>query len=127
MTIRRINADDGAEPVGAYVQALEVTNTTRRLYVSGQAPVSRDGKVPDTFKEQAEVVWRNILAQLHAADMTAEHIVKATTFLTDRKYRVENKDVRQYMLNGHTFALTVVLAGMFEDGWLLEIDAIAEK
>ena len=127
MTIRRINADDGAEPVGAYVQALEVTGTTRRLYVSGQAPVSRDGKIPDTFKEQAEVVWRNILAQLHAADMSAEHIVKATTFLTDRKYREENRDVRQNMLNGHTFALTVVLAGMFEDGWLLEIDAIAEK
>ena len=127
MTIRRINADDGAEPVGAYVQALEVTGTTRRLYVSGQAPVSRDGKIPDTFKEQAEVVWRNILAQLHAADMSAEHLVKATTFLTDRKYREENRDVRQNMLNGHTFALTVVLAGMFEDGWLLEIDAIAEK
>jgi len=54
-------------------------------------------------------------------------IVKATTFLTDRKYREENRDVRQNMLNGHTFALTVVLAGMFEDGWLLEIDAIAEK
>ena len=127
MTIRRINADDGAEPVGAYVQALEVTGTTRRLYISSQAPVSRDGKIPDTFKEQAEVVWRNILAQLHAADMSAEHIVKATTFLTDRKYREENRDVRQNMLNGHTFALTVVLAGMFEDGWLLEIDAIAEK
>jgi len=127
VTIRRINAENGAEPVGAYVQALEVTDTTRRLYVSGQAPVSRDGKVPDTFKEQAEVVWRNILAQLHAADMSAEHIVKATTFLTDRKYREENRAVRQNMLNGHTFALTVVLAGMFEDGWLLEIDAIAEK
>ena len=127
MTIKRINAIDGAEPVGAYVQALQVTDTTQRLYVSGQAPVSRDGKVPETFKEQAETVWRNILAQLNAADMQAEHIVKATTYLTDRKHREENRDVRQYMLNGHTFALTVVLAGMFEDGWLLEIDAIAEK
>jgi len=127
MTIRRINANDGAKPMGAYVQALEVTETTRRLYVSGQAPVCQDGKVPNTFKEQAETVWRNILAQLHAADMSAEHIVKATTFLSDRKYRAENRDVRQQMLNGHTFALTVVLAGMFEDGWLLEIDAIAEN
>ena len=127
MTIRHINADDGAVAAGAYAQALEVTETTRRLYISGQAPVSVDGKVPDTFKEQAETVWRNILAQLHAADMTGADIVKATTFLTDRKYREENRDVRQHMLNGHTFALTVVLAGMFEDGWLLEIDAIAEK
>ncbi len=44
-----------------------------------------------------------------------------------RKYREENRDIRQEMLKGHTIAMTVVLAGMFEDGWLLEIDAIAEK
>ena len=127
MAIKRINADGAAEAVGAYTQALEVTHTTRRLYVSGQAPITSYGEVPSTFKEQAETVWRNILAQLHAADMSAENIVKATTFLTDRKHRTENRDVRQAMLNGHTFALTVVLAGMFEDEWLLEIDAIAEK
>lgn len=127
MTIRRINAQDGAEAIGAYVQALEVKDTSRRLYVSGQAPVRPDGTLPDTFKGQAEAVWSNILAQLRAADMGAEHIVKATTFLVDRQYRDENRDVRMAMLGGHTFALTVVLAGMFEDGWLLEIDAIAEK
>lgn len=127
MTIKHINAENGAEPVGAYVQALEVTETSRRLYISGQAPVTKNGEVPETFEKQAETVWKNILAQLHAADMEAENIVKATTYLTDRKYREENRDVRQRMLDGHTFALTVVLAGMFEDGWLLEIDAIAEK
>lgn len=127
MSIKRINAEDGADVSGAYVQALEVTNTTRRLYISGQAPITVDGNVPASFKEQAETVWRNILAQLHAADMSAENLVKATTFLSDRQYREDNRDVRQAMLGGHTFALTVVLAGMFEDGWLLEIDAIAEK
>lgn len=127
MKTKRINAEDGAEPVGAYAQAYEVSNTTRRLYISGQAPVRPDGTLPDTFKEQAEAVWNNILAQLRAADMTAENIVKATTFLVDRKHRAENRDVRMAMLGGHTFALTVVLAGMFEEGWLLEIDAIAEK
>ncbi|WP_299849451.1 RidA family protein [uncultured Roseovarius sp.] len=127
MAIRRINAEDGAEAVGAYVQALEVTETTRRVYVSGQAPVTPDGELPTTFKGQAEAVWDNILAQLRAADMGPEHLVKATTFLVDRKYREENRDVRMSKLAGHTFALTVVLAGMFEEGWLLEIDAIAEK
>ena len=127
MATRRINAADGAEAVGAYVQALEVTDTTRRLYISGQAPVTADGILPETFRGQAEAVWRNILAQLRAADMDAENIVKATTFLVNRKHRAENRDVRMEMLGGHTFALTVVLAGMFEDGWLLEVDAIAEK
>lgn len=127
MAIKRINSKDGAEAVGAYVQALEVSDTTRRLYISGQAPVTVDGEVPSSFKEQAETVWSNIIAQLEAADMSIENLVKATTFLSDRQYRDENRTVRQAMLGGHTFALTVVLAGMFEDSWLLEIDAIAEK
>jgi enamine deaminase RidA (YjgF/YER057c/UK114 family) len=127
MTIRRINAEDGAPPVGAYSQALEVTGTTRRLYVSGQAPVRPDGTLPSTFKGQAEAVWDNILAQLRAADMGPEHIVQATTFLADRDHRDENRDVRMAKLNGHKCAMTVVLAGMFEDGWYLEVDAIAEK
>jgi enamine deaminase RidA (YjgF/YER057c/UK114 family) len=39
--------------------------------------------VPTTFKEQAETVWRNILAQLYAADMSEENLVKATTYLVD--------------------------------------------
>lgn len=127
MAIKRINAEDGAEAAGAYTQALEVTKTSRRLYISGQAPVKPDGTVPTTFKEQAETVWQNILAQLHAADMSAENIVKATTFLASREHLVENREVRQVMLDGHTFALTVVLAGMFDESWMLEIDAVAEK
>lgn len=104
-----------------------MTNTTRRLYISGQPPIAVNGGLPETFRGKARAVWTNILAQLHAADMTAENIVQATTFLVDRKYRDESRSVRIDILNGHTFALTVVLAGMFEDGWLLEIDAIAEK
>ena len=95
---------------------------------SADRPLLRQrASFPTTFKEQAETVWRNILAQLYAADMSAENLVKATTFLSDRKFREENRDVRNSVLNGHTFAMTVVLAGMFEDGWLLETDAIAEK
>lgn len=126
MPTRQINAENAAAAAGAYTQALEVTGTTRRLYISGQAPVRVDGSVPDSFKEQAEIVWHNILAQLHEADMSAEHLVKATTFLSDRAFVAENRDVRQNVLGSHRFALTVVLAGMFDEKWLLEIDAIAE-
>lgn len=126
MKIKRIHAIDGPEPIGSYAQAVEVTGATRRLYISGQAPVPVTGTVPDTFQAQAETVWRNILAQLHAADMSAKNIVKATTYLVDRQYRDENRRVRDVMLGRHTFALTVVLADMFQEGWLLEIDAIAE-
>lgn len=90
MKTRKIDAENGADALGSYTQALEVSGTTRRLYISGQAPVTKDGNVPATFKEQAETVWNNILAQLHAVDMTAENIVKATTYLIDRSHRAEN-------------------------------------
>lgn len=126
MNIRKINAPDGPAAVGAYAQALEVKDATRRVYVSGQAPLTAQGELPSTFKGQAEAVWTNILAQLREADMRPENIVKATTYLVDRKHTDENREVRMAMLGGHVFALTVVLAGMFEEGWMLEIEAIAE-
>lgn len=126
MTIRLINSEHAPTPMGPYTQALEVTNTKRRLYISGQAPVDSNGEVAGSFKGQAETVWKNIIAQLKAADMSVENIVKATIYLTDRAHIQENREVRLVALEGHTPALTVVLAGMFDESWMLEIEAIAE-
>ncbi len=126
MKTKKLNAEDGAEVLGAYVQALEVSKTSRRLYISGQAPVKRDGSVPVSFEEQAEVVWLNVIAQLREANMDVTNIVQATTYLTDRQFKDANREVRQRVLNGHTFALTVVLAELFEKGWYIEVSAIAE-
>jgi 2-iminobutanoate/2-iminopropanoate deaminase len=47
----------------------------RPLYISGQIPMARGGAVPDSFAEQAKLVWSNVLAQLEAADMTIGNLV----------------------------------------------------
>jgi 2-iminobutanoate/2-iminopropanoate deaminase len=52
--------------------------------------------------------------------------VKVTIFLSDRKYALENRQARQDALGSHAPALTVVIAGIFDEAWLLEIEAIAE-
>lgn len=125
MQIRKIDARDAPEAVGGYSQAVEVANAGRILYISGQIPVRPDGTTPPSFIEQARLAWANVEAQLKAADMGLENIVKHTTFLADRKYGAENRQVRHEIFGELRPALTVVVAGIFEEAWLLEIEAIA--
>lgn len=125
MKIEHLNAPDAHNLNSGYSQAVAASDFTRTLYVSGQIPVRKDGTVPDTFTEQAEQAWANVEAQLKAAGMGMENIVRHTTYLSDRKYRAENSEVRRRVLHGLQPALTVIIAGIFDEAWLLEIEAIA--
>ena len=126
MKMRMINAPDAPAAVGGYAQAIEINAGTRRLYISGQVPVTRDGVVPATFIEQARLAWANIHAQLSAADMTIANLAKVTIFLSDREFASDNRMARNEALGGHVTALTVIIADIFDPAWLLEIEAIAE-
>ena len=123
--VRAIVATDAPTPLSNYAQAYETNGATRVLYISGQIPVSVTGDVPKDFAAQCRLCWTNIEAQLRAADMTVTNIVKVTIFLSDRCYAVENREIRQEVLGQHTPALTAIITGIFDESWLLEIEAIA--
>lgn len=124
-TIRPLTGD-GSPPVeGAYPQAVEVTGPTRWLYLSGQIPVAPDGALAHDFTAQCEQVWDNIETQLAAAGMTLDNLVKVTTFLSDRDWARENREVRVRRLAGRQPALTVIITGIFDEDWLVEIEAVA--
>ena len=126
MTSRRpINAPDAPQPLGGYAQAMEVTNASRILFVSGQIPVAADGSVPESFEEQARLCWANVIAQMRAAGMTLDNLVKVTIFLSDRKYIDDYRKVRMEVLQGRQIGLTTIITGIFDEAWLLEIEAIA--
>ena len=57
--------------------------------------------------------------------MSFDDLVKVTIFLSDRRYGVENRQIRQEMLGPRSPALTVIITGIFEAAWLLEIEAVA--
>ncbi len=120
----RIHDDPDAGPQN-YAMATELTGPGRLLYISGQVPETTDGITPRNFADQAHLVWQNIEKVLAGAGMGIENLVKVTTFLSDRKYRHENSRVRQEVLGEHRPALTVIVAGIYEERWLLEIEAIA--
>ena len=125
MDLRSIDSPDAPKPAGGYAQAVAVSGATRTLHVSGQIPVDVEGNCPSGFAEQARLAWSNVLAQLAAAGMGVENLVKVTTFLSDRRYALENRQVRQEVLGSHRPALTVIITGIFDEAWLLEIEAVA--
>ena len=125
MEQRRIIATDAPAPPSNYSQALEVKGAERLLFVSGQIPVAKDGAVPKDFRAQARQAWANVEAQLRAAGMTLDNVVKVTIFLADRRHAMENRAVRQDVLGARAPALTVIITGIFDESWLIEIEAVA--
>ena len=57
--------------------------------------------------------------------MAAHNLAKVTVFLSDRQYREANARIRHEILGGHSPALTVIITGIYDEAWLLEIEAIA--
>lgn len=125
MNVQPINAPDAHNLKTGYSQAVAVAESNRTVYVSGQIPVRADGSVPESFTEQAEQAWANVEAQLKEAGMGLGNIVKHTTFLAERRYRAQNSQVRRKVLGDREPALTVIITGIFDEAWLLEIEAIA--
>ncbi|MBR1127991.1 RidA family protein [Bradyrhizobium iriomotense] len=114
-------------PAGGYSMGLEVKEHRRLLFISGQVPENSDGTVPDGFEAQCEQAWRNVKNVLAAAGLGVEHLVKVTTFLTDRNQVVPNRTIRRAVLGEHQPALTVVIVETVDSKWLLEIEAIAAE
>lgn len=125
MKITSINAPDAPMASGGYSQAVEVTGASKLLFISGQVPLDLNTNLPTTFRDQCFLVWANIEAQLRAAGMGIGNLVKVTTFLSSRDYASENRAVREEVLGDHAPALTVIITGIFDEAWLVEIEAIA--
>src|SRR5262249_51997657 len=125
MNIRAINAADAPAPRGGYAQAVEISGFGRLLFISGQIPTDAEERVPKGFEAQCRKAWANLEAQLAAAGMGINNLVKVTTFLADRNDGIVNRHIRQQVLGAHTPALTVIVAGIFESAWLIEIEAVA--
>jgi 2-iminobutanoate/2-iminopropanoate deaminase len=113
-------------PTGnAYALACEVSGASRLLFVSGQVPEDADKRVPPDYPSQYRLAWSNVEAQLIAAGMSFDNLVKVTIFLSDRALIAQSGGLRQQILGDRSPALTIVIVGIYDSAWLLEIEAIA--
>lgn len=77
-----ITTENAPAPIGPYNQAILSGNT---LYLSGQIPINpKTGElIQGNIKEETKQSMENLKAVLLEADMTFEHVVKASIFVTD--------------------------------------------
>lgn len=113
-------------PYRGYVHALEVPAGSRLLFISGLNGFEQDGAtMPDSFEEQAELIWTHIRSILASAGMTVANLVSLRTYLADPKDDEANAQMRVKQLGTHRVSSTVVCCRLLEPKWKLEIEAVA--
>jgi enamine deaminase RidA (YjgF/YER057c/UK114 family) len=105
--------------------AVEVSGGSRTLYISGQIPIAPDGSVADSALEQCRQAWSNIVAQLRAADMGVDNIVKITTILPAHAFIPASRTARAEAIGDRRPASTLIVAGLANPAWNVEIEVIA--
>src|SRR5277367_5769285 len=125
MQRRDLNAPDAPLPVAAYTQAIEVSGASRTLYISGQIGQRIDGTIPDDIVEQSRLAWQNLAAQIKAAGMTLDHLVKVTTILPNQQDVATAREARRKVLGDRKPASTLIVADLANPAWKIEIEGVA--
>jgi 2-iminobutanoate/2-iminopropanoate deaminase len=114
---------------GKYSLGAEVPQGARLLYVSGQVGVDSRGKLQAGIDKQVEQVWKNIAQVLKSGGMGLGDIVKVTTFLTDSRFIVPYRTVRDRFFAEPPYPASTLLivAGLADPGMLVEIEAVAAR
>ena len=77
-----INTPDAPAPIGPYSQAVKLNNT---LYVSGQIAIdpTTGNLIDEDIVQETRQVMKNIQAILKSADLTFNHVVKCSIFVSN--------------------------------------------
>jgi enamine deaminase RidA (YjgF/YER057c/UK114 family) len=96
------------------------------VYVAGTAPIPPEGDPPEGGYEQARLCLQIILGALERAGAQPEHVVRTCIYLVEA---AAFDDVAR--AHGEVFAdirpvnTTILIPGLMDPRWLLEIDAVA--
>jgi enamine deaminase RidA (YjgF/YER057c/UK114 family) len=81
--------------------------------------------MPESFEEQARLIWKYIGSILESAGMRYEHIVSLRTYLAGPEFDAPNIALRKEFLGDAEPASTVICCQLLETKWKLEIEAVA--
>lgn len=127
MTHKVIQPDSLPDPRPRYSQGIQ-TEGGRLLFIAGQTAVDKNNVIvgKGDIEQQAVQVFENVGAVLRAAGGTFDNLVMTTTYLIDIKYREAYNKVRlKYYTNNCPTSTLLVVAGLANPDYLIEIDGIA--
>lgn len=106
----------------------EVPPNARLLFCNGQVGARLNGTVPESRREQIEVIFERIRTILAASNMTFDDIVKFTIFVTDKSILDDYFSIRARVMGDHNPPATLLVVKQFpRPGVEVEIEAIAAK
>ena len=105
------------------------SNGVKTIYVSGQVGI-RDGEIPDSFAEQMDIVFANMVEQLEAAGATMADVIKLTGFIVDmdieRRAAYSEARARYFPVENPPPASTLIgVSGLVVPTLQVEVEAIA--
>jgi reactive intermediate/imine deaminase len=116
-------------PSPGYSQAVEIHPGTRIIYVAGQVSMDRTGKLvgEGDFRAQVTQTFENLKAALQASGASFDNVVKLNSYFVDMTQLPAFREVRDKYVNTTTppASTAVKVAGLFREGFLLEVEAIA--
>jgi len=115
---------------GAFSEVVTVTGPAKFIYLAGiGSEDEKDGSVKhkDDFYAQCKMAWEKVAKLLSTQGATVSDIVKATSYVTDIRYREEMRKCRTEVFAGkplppHTLLNVVQLA---RPGMMFEVDVVA--
>lgn len=98
------------------------------VYVRGQVGTDFEGQLVGLGDPaaQANQAMKNVKQLLEEAGSDLKHIVKTTTYITDPRFREPvYREVGQWLKGVYPISTGLVVAGLAQPEWLMEIDIIA--
>jgi enamine deaminase RidA (YjgF/YER057c/UK114 family) len=124
--IQRINP--AALPAPNGYSHVVVTQGGRTIYVSGQVPLTKDGKLvgAGNMEAQTRQVFENLKAALAGAGAELKDLVKINIYTTDASQLPAIRKVRdQYMQGDLPTSTFMEVKALFRPEVMIEIDGIA--
>ena len=122
-----ITTKNAPAPIGPYNQAVLTGNT---LYTSGQIAINPETNnlVLDDINTETKQVMQNLKAVLEAADMTFEHVIKSSIFISDMdNFSLINEVYGSYFDDANAPARETVEVARLPKNVNVEISMIAVK
>ena len=113
-------------PFSAYSNGVEVPQGQRLVFCSGHLGITKDGMIPPSAGEQADLAFDNIAAILAEAGMGLEQVVRINAFVTGREHLRPYMDARNKRFSHPLPASTLmIVSGFARPEFFVEIEVVA--
>ncbi len=125
---KSLTPDTIAPPFARYSHGIKASSTGSIVATSGQLGLRKDGTIPATTREQADVCFANIDEILKSADMARDHIIRVNAYVTDRVHMAEYMQARDAYLaevEVPPASTLMIVSGFTKPEFTVEIEVLA--